>query len=175
VIARTSGEAAALGAQVRKVVRDLEPDLPVHRLATLRAAQERTWWQERMVGALVAFGSVTTLVLAMVGLYALVTQDVLRRTREIGVRLAIGAAPGAVVALVLRRGVRLTIAGLTVGTIAAVGAGRLLRGLLQGVGAGDGPVFAGAAAALLLVAGLACWLPARRAARIDAMTALRAE
>lgn len=113
--------------------------------------------------------------LAAAGLYAVVAYQAAQRTREIGVRVALGAHAGAVRALVLGEGARLAAAGVVVGAVLALPAARLLRSRLYEVGAADPATFAGAAVLFAVVALLASWLPARRAARVDPVSALRAE
>lgn len=117
----------------------------------------------------------TGLVLAALGLYGLVSLLVVLRTREIAVRMAIGATPGAVMKLVISDALRWTCIGVVIGTVLSIGVLRLLGGLLFDVKAQDARVFAAAIVVLVAVATLAAWLPGRRAARIDPMVALRCE
>ena len=117
----------------------------------------------------------TALVLAAMGVYSLLSFSVARRTREIGVRMALGAQRSDVVRLVLRQGMKLVVIGVVIGAALAAFASRLIQSLLFGVGAAD-PIAFGAAAALFFAIGLgACWLPARKATAIEATEALRAE
>jgi putative ABC transport system permease protein len=115
------------------------------------------------------------LVLAAVGIFGLMYQAVAKRTQEIGVRMALGAGQSSVVNMVLREGMLLTCAGVVLGLLGALGLSRLISGLLFGVGATDPITYAAAALVLGTTALLACWLPARRAARVDPMVALRNE
>jgi ABC-type antimicrobial peptide transport system permease subunit len=115
------------------------------------------------------------LLLAAIGIYGLMAYSVQQRTQEIGIRLALGAGPADVRRMVIFHGMRLTAAGVTVGLAAAFGLTRLLAALLFGVKASDPPVFIGVAAALSVISLLAVWLPARRATRIDPISALRYE
>jgi ABC-type antimicrobial peptide transport system permease subunit len=114
-------------------------------------------------------------VLAAVGIYGVVAYVVSRRTREIGIRMALGATPGEVVALVVRQGIRPAILGVVLGLAGALGAGRLISGLLYGVEASDPVSMIAATVLLLLVVLAACGLPARRAAHIPPASALRAD
>lgn len=115
------------------------------------------------------------LVLSAVGVYGVMAYAVAERTREFGIRLALGAMTGEVLKLVLRRGALLTLTGLGIGLPGALALARLLASLLYGVSAGDAPTFVGISALLAGVAALACYLPARRAARTDPLVALRYE
>ena len=135
----------------------------------------RTFGRERFGASLLSLLAGIALFLASVGIYGLVAETVSARTREIGVRMALGAAPADIVRRVLQRGMALAAAGLVAGLLVAFALSRLLSSLLFGVGAGD-PVTYGAVSLLLfLVAAAACWLPARRATRIDPTVALRSE
>jgi ABC-type antimicrobial peptide transport system permease subunit len=115
------------------------------------------------------------LFLAVMGLYAVVSYAVTRRTREIGVRMALGAGRTDVVRLVVREGMRLTFIGLGLGLVASLGLGLVMSKVLYGVGAMDAGVYIGVTAVLLGVSAAACYLPARRATRVDPLVALRAE
>jgi putative ABC transport system permease protein len=115
------------------------------------------------------------LVLAGVGLFGVLSYAVSRRTREIGVRMALGARAADVLRMVVRQGMTLTAIGLVIGAGAALAATRAMAGLLFGVGASDPATYVALALVLAAVALLACWLPARRAARVDPMVALRSE
>jgi putative ABC transport system permease protein len=115
------------------------------------------------------------MVLAAIGLYGVIAYSVARRTREIGIRIALGARPGAVVRLVMRQGLLVAIAGLTIGCVLAAGAARAIAGALYGISAGDPVSWLAAAVLLLSVSAVANFIPAWRAARVDPTEALRIE
>jgi putative ABC transport system permease protein len=172
---RTDGDPAALSPMIRREMKALAPNLPVFDISTLERRAARTFSRERFGAALLSLLAGIALFLASVGIYGLVAETVSSRTREIGVRMALGAAPGDIVRRVLRRGLALAGAGLAAGILAALGLSRLLSSLLFGVGAGDPATYAAVSALLLLVSAAACWIPARRATRVDPVTALRSE
>jgi predicted permease len=171
----TTEEPAAFAAQLRSIIRQVDPQLSVQSLRTLDEVVNDTLTQERLVAQLGGFLGVLTLILACLGLYGVLSYGVTQRTREIGVRMALGARAGDVLALVVGQGVRLALLGATLGVTFALWLTGFAEKLLFGVSAGDPVTFAGAAGLLLLVAVFAAWLPARRAARVDPMVALRCE
>ena len=159
--------------ELRRVVTSIDPVVPVTRIGTLASQIERNISDERMAGALgVALASVA-LVLATAGLYATMTFLVGRRTREIGVRVALGARSADVRHLVLGEGLALVACGVLAGLAFAFWVGHALRTQLYGVNSTDLVSLAGAAVVLALAAVAAGWLPARRAARVDPVVALR--
>ncbi len=173
VMLRTPGDAAALAPAVRAAVQELDPDLPVSEVMTLHAALERQHWFLRVFGTLFFSFAAIALLMASVGLYAVVAHNTARRTREIGIRMALGATAGRVVRLMLSRGLGQLVAGLALGLGAALAATRLMSSVLGLVSPTD-PVVFGSVLALLSVIGLfACWLPARRAAKVPPTVALR--
>jgi predicted permease len=175
LVVRTAGPADRLLPSLRKTVLALEPTIVFTEDAAASAIAETTMAPTR-IGALVvgAFG-VLALVLASVGLYGVIAYAVSRRTREIGVRLALGATRGDVLRLILSQGLRLAVVGVVLGTAGAVASGKLLASLLYGVRAWD-PIALGLAATLLLLVALAANLvPARAASRTDPLRALRTE
>jgi predicted permease len=171
--ARTSGEPDALIGRVNALVRGVDPDLPVSELKTMRAQVRESLFVERMVAALsAAFGILATL-LAALGLYGVMAFAVSLRTREIGIRMALGAQRRDVLRMVLRDVAVLVAVGVALGLPGGYGVGRLIETQLFGLNARDPLTFAAATATLLLVALVAGYIPARRAARVDPMVALR--
>jgi len=132
-------------------------------------------FESRVYGVMFAVFALVALLLASVGLYGVMSYTVAQRTHEVGVRIALGALPGDVIRMMVRRGARLIGIGLAIGVPAAFLLARVLRGALYGVSASDPVTFAGIVALLTGVALAASWLPARRAARVEPMVALRTE
>jgi predicted permease len=171
--ARTTGEPDALLGRVRAIVRGVDPDLPVSELKTMRAQVRESLFVERMVAALsAAFGVLATL-LAALGLYGVMAFAVSLRTREIGIRMALGARRRDVLRMVLRDVAVLVAVGVALGLPGGYGVGRVIETQLFGLNARDPLTFGAATACLLLVALLAGYIPARRAALVDPMVALR--
>jgi predicted permease len=175
LVFRAGGDASSVLETVRRTLLELEPDLVVMDAATLDRRLEITLFPILFGSALLGGLAVFTVLLAAVGLYGLIAYWVASRTREIGLRIALGAEPAMVTSSVVRRGLLPVVAGLVLGTIIAVPVARMLRGVLLGVGPGDPVSFAAAATLLLLVAVAANLVPARRAARVDPLEALRQE
>ena len=175
VMVRARGEAAAIASSVRDVVRQLDPNLPLVRMRTMDEVAGEVLAQRRLSMTLMSVFAALALVLAAVGLYGVMSYVVTARTREFGVRMALGAPRAAVLRLVVRQGLLTVVAGLAVGLAGAVAATRLLAGLLFGVKPLDPLTFGAVPAVLLVVALVACWLPARRATRVDPMAALRTD
>ncbi|MGE5488226.1 MAG: ABC transporter permease [bacterium] len=173
--ARTLGRALDLLPAVRHEFAELDPHIAPVNPRTMRMHVAAGLSRERMASTLVSGLGVLTLALASFGLYAVVGAAVTRRVREIGIRIAIGAPAGGVVSMLVRRALLLAGAGIAVGVALALPLTRYIRTMLFGVGPGDILSFAAAALLLLVVAGLAAWIPARRAARADPILALRCE
>ncbi len=172
---RTAGNPAALIPAVRNTVRELDPNLPLFDVKTQTEQIDQLLFTERLVTRLsVAFG-LLALVLTCVGLYGLLSYEVTRRTREIGIRIAIGAEPGKVQGAVLRETVKLVLIGLVLGLPIALLLTRALATMLYGVQPNDPATLSVAVLVLLFTAALAGYLPARRASRVDPMIALRYE
>ncbi|HEX5218735.1 MAG TPA: ABC transporter permease [Verrucomicrobiae bacterium] len=162
-------------ATLRKAVAELDPDLPLSQAGTVRAVVTQTFGQFAVGGWLLAGFAGLGLLLAAIGIYGVMAGFVTQRTNEIGVRMALGAQVHDVLRLVLGRGVKLTLVGTAFGLVGAVGMTRTLKSLMPGLNS-DSPLVLGLVAALLIVVALvACWLPARRAAKVDPMVALRTE
>ncbi|MGA8103056.1 MAG: ABC transporter permease [Candidatus Acidiferrales bacterium] len=160
---------------IRKVVAQVNPNLPLFNVITESEQIDRLLFQERLVARLSGFFALLALVLACVGLYGLLSYEVSRRTREIGIRVALGARPERVLKLVLRQGIALALAGAAMGIGVALGVTRYLASMLYDVHANDPLTMVAVAVLLTLVALAACYIPARRAMRVDPMVALRHE
>jgi predicted permease len=172
---RAAGDPSLLAHQVRRAVHDAHSGLPFLNVRTLRTQVDRTLMQDRLLATLASAFGLTALFLVAVGLYGVIAQWAAQRTREIGVRMALGATSGGVRWLVLRQAVVLVLIGLLVGIPAAMAASRLLKGMLFGVEPMHLPTVFGAVLAMFAVAALAAYLPARKASRVDPMAALRVE
>jgi predicted permease len=172
---RTAVEPQSLAAVVRRVVAGMDPNMPIQDMKTMERQIEENLYAERIVSFLTgAFAALATL-LAAIGLYGVLAYSFARRTREIGIRMALGAGTGRVGGLVIREVVTLLAAGTLVGAGAALAAGRLVESMLYGLKPWDAVVYGGAVGALWLVAIAAAWIPARRATSVDPMVALRYE
>jgi putative ABC transport system permease protein len=174
-VLRGQGEPSVLAAAARKEIRAVSSDLLVESAEPLERLVASALWRPRLWGALFGAFSAAALLLAAVGIYGVMSFTVGQRTREIGLRMALGAGRAAVARLLLRQGLRLTLAGIAVGLIGAVLLGRFLAGLLYQVQPTDLPTWLGISLLLAAVALLATWIPTRRAMRIDPMVALREE
>jgi predicted permease len=175
VTVRTSANNAGGIAAMRDALRSVDPSLAVFRPRTMDETIAESMAGTTYQTTLLAVFAVLALVLAAVGIYGVMSYGVSQRTHEIGVRMAIGASPGAVMKLILGEGLRLVLIGLAIGIAGAFALTRSLSSLLYGVGAGDPLTFAGVAVVLAAVALAACAVPARRAMRVDPMLALREE
>ncbi len=175
VIVRSPSSEDVVATAVRDATRALDPELPIGDVETVEHLLERATGQPRFRAVLTSSFAVAALVLAAVGLYGLISYTVAQRIPEIGVRLALGATPGQIGRLIVGQGLGLVAIGVVIGIGGSVAATRLLEGLLFSVSATDPVVYAALAALLLLIAGAACYVPARRAMRVDPLTALRSE
>jgi predicted permease len=174
-VVRYSGTEAAITAAVRSVVRELDPTLPLTNVRTVAAQIDRLFTQERLFANLCSVFGALALALSAVGLYGLMSYAVVRRTGEIGLRMALGAMPAQVLRMVLGESFALVVIGIVFGCFAAWGATRWTSSLLFGLSPTDPVAYAGGAVVLLAVALAACMLPARRASRVEPMRALRTE
>jgi predicted permease len=170
---RTTGDPRAAAGAVTQEIHRLNADLPVFDVSTLEARIGAGTFTLHMAGTFVGVFGVLALVLAAVGLYGVIAYGVRQRTHEIGIRMAMGAQPGDVRKMVLGQGARLALVGIAIGLAVSLGAARLFRSLLFGVGADDPLTFVVMTALLVGVALLACYVPARRAMRVDPIDALR--
>jgi predicted permease len=175
VIVRTQIPPEALMAAVRRQVSEVDPSQPIHNVRSLEQIRSESVARERFILALVGSFAATALILAMVGVYGVLSNLVAQRTREIGIRLALGAQARDVRRLVVQHGLTLTLAGVAVGLATAFMLTRMMKALLFGVSATDPLTFALIPLLLTLVALLACWIPARRATKVDPLIALRCE
>jgi ABC-type antimicrobial peptide transport system permease subunit len=172
---RTASQHESAFGAIRRVMQQLDSNIPMYNVRTLEAQADQSLLNERLVATLsTAFGLLATL-LAVIGLYGVMGFTVARRTREIGVRMALGAVPGDVVWLVMREVIVLVGSGVVLGLAAAWGLSRLVSSQLYGVTANDPVTMAAAAAVLAAVALLAGYVPARRATRVNPVLALRYE
>ena len=172
---RTTGEPLALTSAVERTVADLNPNLPLFNVSTLKESMQMGNVFERIAAIFAGAFGVLALILAVVGIYAVVAYTTRQRTHEIGIRMALGASKAAIFRQVLSQGLRLTLVGLVVGVAASLYLTRFLRGLLFGVGSTDWFTFLTVAVVLCLVALAACFIPAHRAASVNPMQALRTE
>jgi len=175
IAVRTANDPAAVTSALRRTVATVDPDVVVARTSTMTSLLDAPLAQPRLNAMLLAVFATVVLVLAAVGLYGVLAWTVRQRTRELGIRIALGAQPGQLQYLVLRRGMLIAAAGTAMGVLGAIGASRVMRALLFEISPTD-PVTLGATCALLLIVALvACLAPARRATRVDPMVTLRAE
>jgi predicted permease len=186
---RTTGDPTALVASARQTVRELDGNLPVTEIGSQETRSQRTLGQERLYARLLSFFGALALILAAIGLSGVLAYSVAQRTNEIGIRMALGAQPADVLRLVIWQGMWMVLLGLSVGAACGYGLKRLLASQyfnpsswqrqmadqLYGVNMTDPLTFAVIAALLIAVALVACWLPARKAARVDPLSALREE
>ena len=174
-VLRTEGNPLALAPAVRRVLSDLDPALPVSDVQSMEQNVARSMAQPRFMTLLLGLFAGVALLLAAVGTYGVMSYSVAERNREIGIRMAMGAERGSVLGLVLRQGGFLAVAGVVIGIVGALGLSRYLSAQLYEVSATDPRTFVAAPLFLAMVAMLACYLPARRATRVDPVTALREE
>ncbi|HVT57128.1 MAG TPA: ABC transporter permease [Thermoanaerobaculia bacterium] len=173
ILVRTATDPLALVADARREVRQLDPQLPLANVTTLQRLLGDSLARSRFTMLLLGLFGAAALALAAVGIYGVVTYSVAQRTHELGVRIALGAERRDLLRLVLEQGTRLTLLGIGAGIVGALAFTRLLASLLFGVGTTDPLTFAAVAVLLALAVLGACWIPARRAMRVDPMAALR--
>jgi predicted permease len=172
---RAIGNAKNFAGPLSDLVRSFDSSASIAYVKTLRGVIDESFHDDRLIAALCSIFSLLALVLTCVGLYGTLSFSVVRRTNEIGVRMALGARPGNIFALVIGQGMRLVILGLVIGAAGALASASLLAKLLFGVKGADPVTCVGVSVVLIVAAILACYLPARRAMRVDPMVALRYE
>jgi predicted permease len=170
---RTQGDPASVARAIREEVRALDPNLPVGGFRTMREVVSDSISRPRFMTLLLTVFSGLALALAAVGIYGVLAYAASRRTREIGVRMALGARPRDVVGLIVRQTAAVAGSGVALGILGALALTRVLRAQLYDVSPTDAPTYAGLALFTIAVALLATWIPARRAAGVDPLTALR--
>jgi predicted permease len=175
LVLQTSGDAAAMTNAVRRAVWSVDRNKPITRVATMEQLIWRTGADRRFASVVYATFAIAALLLAAVGLYGVVTGLVAERSREFGIRSALGATPGKIVRSVLGNGLFFTAIGVAIGVVGASVTSRLLETLLYGISRADPATYVGVIVLLGGVSGLACWAPARRAAAVDPAVTLRSE
>jgi putative ABC transport system permease protein len=173
LVVSTEGEPLSMAAAVRGTVWEIDKDQPVSNVRTMEGILSESIARQRFSMLLLGIFAAVALVLAAVGIYGVMNYSVAQRTREMGIRLALGAQPGLVLMLILRQGLLLTLIGIGVGLAGALALTRVMAGLLFGVGATDPATFAAIVLLLAVVSLIACYIPARRATRVDPLIALR--
>jgi ABC-type antimicrobial peptide transport system permease subunit len=175
IAVRGSSDPTLLANDLRQAVRQLDPTLAVAKIRPMDDIADANVSTPRFALFLVALFAGLALTLAAIGIYGVISYAVSQRTREFGLRMALGAQAGDVQRLVLRQGVKLALAGVGLGLVGALALGRVLWSLLYQVSAADPATFAAVAAVAIAVAALACYIPARRATAVDPAHALRSE
>ena len=174
-VVRSSVPSSSLVTAVRRAIDEVDPNLAIAQVRMLQDIVDRASDQMSFTMILLAIAATVALLLGAIGIYGVISYIVAQRTGEIGVRLAMGAEPRTVARMILRQGGLVTLLGIVAGLIAALAGSQLIRSLLYGVSPRDPIVFSLTTVALLVVALLACWLPARRASRLSPLQALRTE
>jgi putative ABC transport system permease protein len=175
MLARSEGDPSRLAASIREAIHEVDSDQPIYRVMTMEQVVANSVLQKRFAMVLLAIFAGVALLLAAVGIYGVMAYSVTQRTHEIGIRMALGAQQKDVLALVVRQGMVMTAIGVAIGLGGAFLATNLMASLLFGIGAHDPLTFAGIPLLLGAVSLIACFLPARRATRVDPMIALRYE
>ena len=174
-MARTRGDAAALTAAIKQTLRDIDPRLPLINPGTLRDVMKASIARQQVAMALVGAFAALALVIAVLGVYSVMAYAVIGRTREFGIRQALGASDRSILLLVLRRGLAVVLVGVVVGLLLSAVASRLVAALLVGVSTHDALTFVLAPAVVVIAGAVACLIPARAATRVHPVDALRVE
>jgi putative ABC transport system permease protein len=172
---RTRTEPAAMATAIRSEVQLLDRDLPVFQVRTMQQVRQQSVLLQSFSFSLLSVFAVVALLLAAVGIYGVMSYSVSQRTHEIGIRMALGARTGDVMRMVVRQGMKLTAIGVAIGLVGSMTLVYFASAVLAGTGLSDWPTFTGVALILAFVAFVACWLPARRATKVDPLIALRYE
>jgi len=175
LVVRTAGDPAAATASLRQAIREIDPSLVLYKIRTLEEVVANEAKPTRFASVLSGLFATLAVVLASLGIYGVLAFSVSRRSGEFGIRLALGAAPGHIFGMVLREGALLAIAGLALGVVVSVSVSRWLTSMLFGISPVDPATYAAILAVLTTLVLLACYVPARRATRVDPVTALRTE
>jgi ABC-type antimicrobial peptide transport system permease subunit len=175
LVARTTGDPLALVSPIRKIVSELDRDQPIANVATMDARMDTAVARPRLQTTVFSVFALVAILLAVVGIYGVISYSVSQRAKEIGIRLALGSSRRDVVALVFRNGFVLVAAGIVLGLAAALALARVMRSMVFQVSTTDPMVFGAIAMLLLATAACAAWIPARRAARLDPLVTLRTE
>jgi len=172
---RAEGDPKNIESEIRTALAEVDPDLPLLKVRTISQEVDSFVENERLISQLANFFSLLALSLACIGLYGVLTYNVVKRTNEIGIRMALGARTEGILWMVLRESLLLLAAGIAVGIPATVGVARIVRSQLFGLSSFDAATFMTAIGAIAIVILIAAYLPARRAAKVDPMVALRYE
>jgi predicted permease len=175
IVLRSAGNPASLTSAIRKQIHDLDPDLPIYNVRTMEQRVDESLARRRFTTLLLTLFAALALGLAATGIYGVMSYLVSQGTRELGIRMALGASPQGILLLIVRHGMVLALIGVTVGLVGAFGLARFIQSLLFGVDAADPLTFASISVLLASVALAASYMPARRAARIDPVVSLRSE
>ena len=177
LVVRTDSDPTGLAPSIRNEIRNFEPDVAILNINSMdqMIAQTPASFMRRFPALVISIFAIVALLLASIGIYGVVSYSVSQQTHYIGVRVALGASPSDILRMVLKQGLLLAVMGMALGIAAALGLMRLLTSLLYQVSSSDATTFAAVAGVLFVVALLACYLPARRATKIDPLVALRYE
>ncbi len=175
ILLRTAGDPTSAISELRSAFAGIDPNLPILRVRTIQDHLETFMSQETLVSRLTAIFAALAVLLAAIGLYGVMSFNVVRRSNEIGIRIALGATGGGVQWMVLRESLALLAMGLVLGLPIALAAARLIRAQLYQMSPFDPVIFIGATAGIAAVTALSAWLPARRAAAVDPMVSLRCD
>jgi putative ABC transport system permease protein len=173
--ARTAGNPEDLAEGIQRAIASIDPLQPVYHVKPMRRLVDEALLPQASAMSMMTIFAILAFLLATIGIYGVISYIVSQQTREFGVRLALGASPGDLMRLVLRKGLTLIAAGTAIGAVGAIGVSQLLRGILFGVTTTDWPTYAAVIVGLLTVGAVACYIPARRATRLDPATVLRAD